>query len=242
MNPTLAAAAVMLLATTVRSAFGFGEALIAVPLLALILPITAAAPLAALASISVASVVLLQDWREVQLHSAGRLLLSTLLGIPLGLLLLKTAPERAAKGLLAAIILAFCAHSLLRPGRFALRDDRYAWLFGFAAGVFGGAYGINGPPLAVYGSLRGWSRKTFRATLQGYFLPASVAGMCGFWFAGLWTTRVNFLFLRSLPAIIAGAVLGRFINRRLEQKWFLRLLHLGLGFIGLLLMLQAAKS
>jgi uncharacterized membrane protein YfcA len=44
--------AVIFVATLIRSAFGFGEALIAVPLLALTVPVEIAAPLAALVSIT----------------------------------------------------------------------------------------------------------------------------------------------------------------------------------------------
>ncbi len=40
---------------------------------------------------------------------------------------------------------------------------------------------MNGPPLVVYGGMRRWSPQHFRATLQGYFLPASVIGMAGYW-------------------------------------------------------------
>src|ERR1039457_486527 len=84
---------VRFLATLVRSALGFGEALIAVPLLALVMPIEVAAPTAVLVSITVAFVIVLQDWRRVHLRSAGWLVASTFLGIPLGLLLLKKLPE-----------------------------------------------------------------------------------------------------------------------------------------------------
>src|SRR5262249_25942285 len=79
--------AVIFLATLIRSAFGFGEALLAVPLLALLMPVEVAAPLAVLVSVTVAAVVVLEDWQQVQLGSAWRLVLSTLFGIPLGLLL-----------------------------------------------------------------------------------------------------------------------------------------------------------
>ena len=85
--------AVLFLATVFRSAFGFGEALIAVPLLALLLPVEVAAPVAVLVSITVAAVVVAQDWREVHIGSAGWLVLSTLFGIPVGLRILKTVPE-----------------------------------------------------------------------------------------------------------------------------------------------------
>ena len=58
------------LATVIRSAFGFGEALIAVPLLALAIKVEVAVPLAALASITVAVVVVAQDRRNIHFLSA----------------------------------------------------------------------------------------------------------------------------------------------------------------------------
>ena len=49
MNPvTVYLLLVVFLATLIRSAFGFGEALVAVPLLALRVPVAVAAPLAVL--------------------------------------------------------------------------------------------------------------------------------------------------------------------------------------------------
>ena len=170
--------AVLFLATLIRSAFGFGEALIAVPLLALIVPVEVAAPVAVMASITVAFIVVVQDWRKIHLRSTGLLVLPTLLGIPLGLVLLRTVAEPVVKGILAAVIIAFSADALLGGKHRELKSDRFAWLFGFGAGVLGGAYGMNGPPLVIYGSLRRWSPQHFRATLQGYsFRPASRA--CG---------------------------------------------------------------
>ena len=146
----------------------------AVPLLALTLPVQVAAPLAVLVSITVALVVVIQDWRNIHLHSAGWLVLSTLFGIPLGLLLLKTVPESIVKAILGLFIIAFAIYSL--AGRKPqLPSDRLAPLFGFAAGILGGAYGMNGPPLVVYGVMRRWTPAQFRATLQGYFLIASLS-------------------------------------------------------------------
>ncbi len=79
---------VIFVATLIRSAFGFGEALVAVPLLAIRIPISVAAPLAVLVSITVAAVIIAQDWRNIHVRSAGWLVVSTLFGIPLGLMLL----------------------------------------------------------------------------------------------------------------------------------------------------------
>jgi len=234
--------AVLLFATLIRSAFGFGEALVAVPLLALIMPVEVAAPIAALASITVAGVVLVQDWAEVQVRSAGWLVLSTFLGIPLGLLLLTQVAEPIVKALLACVIIAFSLYSLLSKRKFTLHDDRLAVLFGFSAGVLGGAYGMNGPPLVIYGALRGWSPRHFRATLQGYFLPASIVVMTGYWLAGLWTSEVSHYYLMSLPAILVAIFVGRAINRRMDGPRFLLYVHLGLAIIGVMLLVQALRG
>src|SRR3954462_14491206 len=95
---------VLFLATLVRSTLGFGEALVAVPLLALIVPVEVAAPVAVLVSITVAFIVVVQDWRKIHVRSAGWLLLPTMLGIPLGLMILRTVSELVVKGVLAAVI------------------------------------------------------------------------------------------------------------------------------------------
>src|SRR3954471_9966678 len=91
---------VVFVATLIRSAFGFGEALIAVPLLALRIAVGIAAPLAALVSITVAAIVVVQDWRKIHFRSAGWLVLCTLAGIPLGLELLIKVNEHVVKALL----------------------------------------------------------------------------------------------------------------------------------------------
>ena len=230
---------VLFLATLIRSSLGFGEALVAVPLLALLIPIDVAAPVAVMASITVALIVIAQDWQKVYVRSAARLVLPTMLGIPLGLMILRAGAEPVAKGALATVIIVFSAYSLFGGKHRHLRDDKFAWLFGFSAGVMGGAYGMNGPPLAVYGSLRRWSPQHFRATLQGYFLPASLAGLGGYWLAGLWTPAASRFYLLSLPLVVVATFLGRVINARIGAQGFVRYVHGGLIAIGAILLSQA---
>jgi uncharacterized protein len=236
---TLLVVVVFFGATLLRSALGFGEALIAVPLLAFVLPVKVAAPSAVLISITVAAVVVAQDWRHVHLRSAVRLVLSTLIGIPLGLLLLRSVSEPVVKGFLGALVAGFAVSAIRSRSSYELTDDRLAWLFGVCAGVLGGAYGMNGPPLVVYGALRRWSPERFRATLQGYFLPASVIGMIGYWAAGLWTPSVSRYYLLSLPTALLAIVLGRAINRRFDARRFFVYVHAGLIVTGAGLVLQA---
>jgi uncharacterized membrane protein YfcA len=240
---TLEVLAVVFVATVIRSAFGFGEALVAVPLLALCIPVPVAAPLAVLVSITIAAVVVVQDWRKIHVRSTGWLVASTVVGIPLGLLLLTSRHQEAVRVALGALIVAFSVYSLVGRRPPELRKDSRIWLVGcgLCAGVLGGAYGMNGPPLVIYGAMRRWSAQHFRATLQGYFLPASLLGMGGYWFAGLWVPAVTHYYLLSLPVMVPAIFLGRVVNHRLRGEIFLKYVYLGLAGIGVLLMVQSVQ-
>jgi uncharacterized protein len=231
---------VIFFATLIRSTFGFGEALIAVPLLAMRLPVTVAAPLAVLVSIVIAGVIVVQDWRHVQVRSATSLILASLPGIPLGLWLLAKGNEHTVKSLLGLLIIGFSIYSLTVERTLHLREDHPGWLLacGFLSGVLGGAYGMNGPPLAIYGALRGWSPGHFRATLQGYFLPASCTGFIGYIALGLYGAAIARYFFLSLPVVAVAVLLGRSINQRLKGQNFFRFVYLGLIFVGAVLILQ----
>jgi len=233
--------AVVFVATLIRSAIGFGEALFAVPLLALRLPLEVAAPLAVLISITIALIVVAQDWRKVQARSMGWLIFATIFGIPLGLALLTSSHRQTVKAVLALLIIAFAVISLIGNRPPELHRDSLPWLLGcgFIAGILGGAYGMNGPPLAIYGSMRRWNAQQFRATLQGYFLPASILGMAGYWLKGLWTPVVTHYFLLSLLPIVPAILLGKFINHRLHGHNFLRYVYCALIAIGAVLLVQA---
>ncbi len=198
-------------------------------------------PLAVLVSSSGASVIIAQDWKKIHFRSAGWLVLASLVGIPLGLMFLKTGSPRVVKMVLGATIVAFSIYALVWRSRLHLKSDNRGWLLvcGFFAGVLGGAYGMNGPPLAIYGAMRRWSAQHFRATLPGGFPPASVVGMGGYWLAGLWTPLVTRYFLLSLPATLIAIFLGRAINHRMSGEGFLGYIYLMLIAIGGLLLVQA---
>jgi uncharacterized protein len=232
---------IVFVATLIRSTLGFGEGLVAVPLLALFIPITVATPLVALLSITVGGIVVLQDWRKIHLQSASWLIGATVFGIPIGLLLLTSRHPKSIKIVLALTIIGFSLYSLIGLRRMLLQQDSTPLLLlcGFAAGILGGAYGMNGPPLAIYGGLRRWTAQHFRATLQAYFLPASLIGLAGYWLTGLWVPTVTRYYLLSLPVAVPAIFLGRFLNHRIAGEAFVKYVYAGLIGIGLILLLEA---
>lgn len=229
------------MATLMRSTFGFGESLVAVPLFSLFLPVAVAVPLSVILSILIALFVVVQDHQHIHFNSAKWLIIFAVPGIPIGILILIYGNEQWVKAALGAIIALYAFYSLVGKNSVTLETDNKYWLFlcGLLSGILGGAYGLNGPPLVIYGNARKWSAQHFRATLQAYFLPASFIGAVGYVIRGLVTTTVMKYFLVALPAAIPAIFLGRYLNRKLKDDAFFKYVYLLLAGIGLFLIIDA---
>jgi uncharacterized membrane protein YfcA len=226
---------VVFISTLARSAFGFGNALIAMPLLILLLEVKTAAPLVALIGVLTALLMLLKDWRQLEIRDAVYLLLASLAGIPVGLFLLIALPENTIKWVLGLMLLGFGAFNLAGV---KLPKLERAWLalpFGFISGILGGVYNANGPPVVIYGMLRGWSKDKFRTTLQGYFLLTGVLVAVGQGVSGLWTREVLIYFLASTPLVFLGVLAGKMITARFSGDRFNQMLNIFLMFLGILM-------
>jgi uncharacterized membrane protein YfcA len=240
---TIAVIIIIFVSTLVRAVFGFGNALIAMPLLAMTpIGMKTATPLIALIGIILALIILVKDWRMVDIRSTWRLLVATVPGIPLGLILLKGPYENTGKIILALIIIIFSCYALFRPKLIRLKNDRTAYPFGFLAGILGSAYNSNGPPIVIYGTLRRWPPDRFRANLQSYFLLSSVIIVAGHGLGGLWTAEVGRFLLLSLPLLPLSLRIGNCLNRKMQPAGFDRCIHILLILVGAILFIQTVIS
>lgn len=235
---TLAIVVIVFLSVLVRSTFGFGEALVAMPLLAFIIELKTAAPFVAIVAGTITLIILVSNWHRVQFHSAWRLVLSSFAGIPLGLIFLKGTFDLTMKVALAIVIIVFSGYSLIKPRLWILKNEKFSYGFGFIAGILGGAYNTAGPPIVIYGTMRQWDPGAFRATLQGYFLPTWLFIMLGHAFSGLWTASIWQLYFISLPVLFLAFFIGNRLNRSMPANKFHRYIHILLAGIGIFLFIQ----
>ncbi|MEJ2749870.1 MAG: sulfite exporter TauE/SafE family protein, partial [Anaerolineae bacterium] len=149
MNPeastVLAVVSIVAFATLLRSTFGFADAMFAMPILAVIIGLKTATPLMAIVAMTISTTILIKNWRDVRIKSAWRLFISSLAGIPVGLWFLKGTHDTLMKLFLAVVIICFSAYRLIKPRLTAIKSETPAYVFGFFAGVLGGAYNTNGP-------------------------------------------------------------------------------------------------
>ena len=235
---TILVLAIILLSTFIRSSLGFGDALIAMPLLTMVVGLSLATPLTAMAATTIAITILLRSWRKVEIKAAWRLVITTLIGIPIGIYFLQAAPELLVKSLLGILITGFGLYNLLSPNLPRLETDKWAYATGIIAGILGGAYNTNGPPVVIYGMLRRWDSEKFRATLQGYFLPTGSAILISHALAGMWSPQVIHYYLYCLPIIIGATLIGGKVNQLIPQGKFDKIIYSFLVVIGILLIIQ----
>lgn len=236
--------AVMILsgAAFFRSFSGFGDAVLAMPLLTLILGLKTATPTIALVATTIAITILLKNWRLADLKATFRLIISSCFGIPLGIFFLKQEEEPLMKSILGGILILYGLYRLSTPVVKKIGDSVHlSCLFGFIAGVLGGAFNTNGPPVVIYGNLRGWPPRLFRATLQGYFLPTGFFIALGHGVSGLWTPLVFRYYLMALPFVLLAIFLGGRLNALLTTHRFDRLINLILILMGCLLLWEAFR-
>lgn len=224
---------IMTLAAFVRGAFGFADALVAMPLLLLLIPTTEAAPLMALVACLIALVILTQERSEIDVRAAAVLIVSGIIGVPIGIWVAGVVDQGIARGSLGAIVIAFSTWSLLKPEQGRLKTDRAAPIFGFAAGVLGGAFNTAGPPLVFFAALRRWPPQKFRATMQAYTIVGSSWVIAAHVVAGNVTTETWYRLGIASPFIAAAALFGRRFTTTLATERFIRLVYWLLIFLGL---------
>lgn len=232
----LVACVILFVASLTKATLGFGEALVAIPLLTLTVGLQVATAVMALIGFVISGMLLAKGWREVDFRVTWRLTLTAMLGVPLGVWGLKSLPGAWMTGALGVLLILIGLYNLTQPTLKPLTNEKWTYLFGFVAGLFGGAYTMSGPVVIVYGTARRWSAEQFRSTLQSYFFPLNIMIIFNHARSGLWTTDVWWLFALSFPVMLLTFWLGNRISDHLRQETFERLVYMSLVVLGVLLL------
>ena len=239
MSEAIAIILICPIATLISATFGFGAALVAMPLLTIAVGLQTAIPLFGLMAATITLIIASLSWRQMQWSSVWRLVTASCLGIPIGLLGVRFIPEAIVLRGVGTVLISFGLFRLVQLPLPRLKHPNWAFGFGFLAGVLGGAYNTAGPPVLIYGSACQWSPQKFRATLQGYFCPTAIGIMISHGLSGLWTMAIAQLYFMALPGALGGLVLGNWIHQRLPQRSFQTLVSALVISLGSLLWLRS---
>jgi uncharacterized membrane protein YfcA len=219
---------------------GFGSTLIAVPLLAHILPLKFVVPFFVILDCIGALNMGLRLRAEVMRTELLLLLPFMALGVIAGVyLLVQVSPELLLGGL-GLFVLFFGVSYVIKRGRgFPL--PRWA---AAPIGSFGGAtsavFGIGGPIYVFFLSGRGGGPDQIRATMPMIFMFTTVARILLFIVAGLYSPATLLAALALLPVMALGVWTGHHLHLNLSRDTVIRVMGGLLVFSGISLLLRAA--
>lgn len=205
--------------SVVQAVAGFGFALLAVPLMVVVIDLQSA--------VIISSFVgtlsnMLQSWqlrRNINRNMTRRFLLATAVGSPVGLLLFVYANQSALKIVLGLSIL-FGVFVLSRGLELQHVSSWLDWIMGVLSGVLLMATSTNGPPLVFVLQARRIDPATFRATLNMVFLVSGTFGLVMFGLAGeIFRSDVNVAAF-AIPAMVIGVSTGVVIRKYVQQELF----------------------
>lgn len=225
----------------IRAVFGFGNALIAMPLLAFVISPKTATPLVAVISLTISLFMMILQKNSIQIKSAFELIISSLVGIPLGIYFLKGFDIKTVNIFLGIIIILFSVYNLTGIKNLFLKNKYWSYFFGIIAGILGGAYNTNGPPVVIYGVLKGWSPEEFTATLQSYFFFTGIFIVIGHVLSGNYTDEVLGYYIFSLPAVFIPMYAGIKINKKFSSEKFRRYIYYFLIITSFILIYNAFR-
>lgn len=231
----------VLLMGLAKSGLGGGFGALAVPLMALAVPVPQAAAimLPLLAVMDVMGLAALV--RHVDRALIKLLVPAGLVGTGVGTLLFGVLPAQAVAGVVGAITLAFLAIRLV----FAPRPEGHvpSKPLGFALGIVSGFTSFvahaGAPPVSFYVLPMRLAPLVFSATMAVFFAVVNASKWAPYAWLGLIDTRNMLTSLALAPIAPLGVWVGVKYVQRVSPVLFYRLVHWGMFFTGVKLVWDA---
>ena len=199
-------------------------AVIAAPLLALIMPVTQSLSLTLPLLLIGDAIAVYTYWNKWDWRYIRRLLPAAIVGIIVGAYILASLPDDAIRKLVGIIVLLFVVYKLIEPRLKNLQYQPQAWhgvFAGWIAGAGSMVANVGGPPFTIY------------MLLQEEISPIIFTGTATLFFAVVNAVKLPFLQLANifnihdllanawaLPFIPLGVIVGRYLVQRIDRRTF----------------------
>ena len=238
----IALSIIIFIASVVRGFTGFGLALVAVPLLQFIMPVTDTAVFIAIINLTFSLLYYRRSRTVIKGQPLGRMALCTGIVVSSGTFVLKFV-NPAYIQLVWGLLIIFIVIALAGGVSFSIRSDASAMtMSGLFGGLLAGATGITGPPVAVILSAQKTPKEKFNAIISVFILFAVSYALVFYLISGLIAWETALLALCSVPALLAGLRTGDVLVARISQKTFTSVIYIVLLIMGIITLFKGAKT
>jgi len=235
--------AVLLSAFAVRSVAGFGAGLIAIPMLAFILPVSTAVSVATVFTTLTSVEMVAREWRHIAWRQFATIFLYSVIGIGLGLYFIRLLDENLLRRCLGIFLILYSVHALWAADTARVLPRFLHGPLGAAVGIVGGLFSAlfgagAGPIYVVYFDILRLEKAVFRATMSAVVVLGGAARIAGYGSYGFYGPSTIALMAIGLPLVFVGAWLGDRLVYRLSPRSFSRLVAAIILLSGVILIVQ----
>lgn len=220
---------------------GFGS--LAVPVMALAVPVPQAAAIMLPLLFVMDAAGLQQLWKERDRALLRLLLPAGLLGTVVGTVLFGLLSGKTVAAVVGGLTLLFLAQRLLFPPK--ADDARPSRALGFALGIASGFTSFvahaGSPPISAYVLPLRLPPVTFAATMAVFFAAVNLSKWIPYAWLGLIDVRNMSTSLVLMPLAPIGVWLGVWLTRRIDSTWFYRVAYSGMFLTGVKLLYDGMK-
>ncbi len=233
--------AIIILGSFTQGLTGFGLALVSVSLLALLIDVKVAVPLAGIFGWLITFPVVWKMRHSVHWKTALIMVAGSLPGSWLGAELLKRLPPDTILVVMGTILVLSALYAQFSRGPvFKSAPHGLSLAAGFASGSLGAGVGEPGPPVIAYTSLLPWRADEAKSTLMAFFMLQMIGAIFSFYQKDLLTDDVFSRIWVMIPGFVVGTVLGMYAYSLLNRYKinYHRIVHAFLAVIGVVLIIK----
>ena len=203
----------VVLGASAQGSIGFGQNLIVVPVVALVLPEALPGTLV-VSGLPLTVLMVVREHRGIDRGVVGWVVAGRVPGTVIGVLIVATVSSRLLGGVAGAVVLVAVAASVV--ARTIPLTPATEAIAGAASGVMGTAAAIDGPPLALL--LQHHPGHRFRPTMAACFTVATVMSVVALGLAGEVSRDQLELAVALMPGYLIGFAISRPVTRALHGR------------------------
>lgn len=235
----LTLAIIFLISGFIHGLAGFGFGMVSMSLLPFFIDIKQANVLVTILALLTCLLIMWRMRHVVDFRKVLPIFFGAMVGIPIGVNLLKIMQPKILKIILGTILITFSIYSIFfKKENFRIIKKRWAFPIGIFGGIFNGLINMGGPPVIIYTHYQKWNKDDIKATLITYFAMCSTYKLGVLLLAKLVTWEIIEMSGIFFPIVALGAFLGAIWFDKVNKEQMRKITFSILIFLGLLLLLK----
>lgn len=220
---------------------GIGGAMVAFPLLALVIPVHQLIALTCIINVVMDGCLASMHFRHCRLSSLWPMLAGSVPGSFAGLYILQICSGAVLQGAVGLLLLYYVYWQMTyRAAQGPVSHPQMLGAAaGFGAGLLGTAISFDGPPIGAYGLCMGWEPRVFLGTVSVFFMLRGIITLVLQWWHGFFTPEVLGMAMYGTPGVMLGSLAAFPVVKRINVLLFRRVLLAIIAICGVVCLVRS---